>query len=392
MSAPGRGGALLALALTACGSSPRPASRPAEQTRRALVEQTASCIGARIARAHEAIEALARTAQAAVDDGGVDALQSARRAWRDAIDAWQLLELHQVGPLARADRPGGRDLRDEIYSWPLSSRCLVDQTIVSGAFDGDGLAAALVSARGLDAVEYLLFHEGSDNGCPPTNVINSSGSWAALGEEERSIRRRRYAASAARLVAMQSARLVEAWGDGARGHHAALVTAGAEGSPYASVAAAVNDLSDALFYVETVLRDAKVGRPLGIWECTLPDCTVLAEAPYARAGLRMIRANLRALGLAITGCAERPDAVGFEDLLRDVGAGGLADRLVAAHAAAMAAADAITGEDLAEAIRGDRAAVLALHERLKAITDLLKLEVVVVLGLELPPTVAGDND
>jgi predicted lipoprotein len=381
------------LVLLSCESSPGPGTGGGGSPVGAdLLREVAACVTARVRDLQASVDALRVAVDAAAADPSAANVTAARAAWLEVQSIWQLLEFAQVGPLAAAGSTGGLDLRDEIYSWPLSSRCLVEQTIVSGAYDPDTLRRGPVSARGLDAVEYLLFYEGADNGCPVTNVINGSGSWAALGADERTRRRMAYAASATALVAERVNELVRAWGDETGGFARSLATAGEAGSPYPRAAAAINDLSNALFYMETQLRDAKIGRPLGIWECTLPDCTVLVEAPYARVGLRHVRSNLRGASMLIRGCGEGGAGTGFEELLVAAGATDLAARLSAALDAAAAAADAIEGDDLAAAIGAQRASVMALHDRLKELTDLLKLEVVVVLGLNLPPTVAGDND
>lgn len=381
-----------AVALSCDAPSGAGPATPASETHTALLRDTAACVTAQVRDVRAGIDRLRAAVDAAAADPSPANVEAARAAWLDAQATWQVLEFAQVGPIAAAGATGGRDLRDEIYSWPLSSRCLVEQTIVSGAFDLETLRRGAVSARGLDAVEYLLFYEGAENGCPATNVINGSGSWAALGADERLRRRMAYAANATALAAERAAELVEAWGDDTAGFARTLATAGGAGSPYPNAVAAVNDLSNALFYMEKQLRDAKVGRPLGLWECTLADCTGLVEGLYARVGLRHVRRNLHGAGLLVRGCGEGGAGTGFEDLLRSVEATDLADRLVAAHAAAVAAADALPGDDLAAAIAADRPGVMRLYDRLKDLTDLLKFEFVVVLGLALPPSVSGDND
>jgi predicted lipoprotein len=387
--------AAAALFLFSCGSSggtePDDAgSEPTPSTE--LLRDAASCVTTHVSDVSSAVARLQTAVDAVAADPSVTNLDAARTAWLEVQSTWQVLEFMQVGPLATASNTGGQDLRDEIYSWPLSSRCFVEQTIVNGNFDVDTLRRGAVNSRGLDAIEYLLFYEGTENGCPSTNVINSSGSWAALDPTERTSRRLTYAANAMALVSERTAELVTAWGNESGGFAQTLATAGAAGSPYPRDVAAINDLSNALFYMEKQLRDAKVGRPLGIWECTLADCTILVEAPYARMGLEHIRRNLRGASFLIRGCGEAGAGTGFEELLVSVGASDLATRLVTALDAAIAAADAVEGDDLAAAIGADRAGVTTLHDRLKDLTDLLKFEMVVVLGLDLPPSVAGDND
>ena len=50
-----------------------------------------------------------------------------RDAWKTAILSWQKIELLQIGPAGISTvRIGGQDLRDQIYSFPLSLPCRVE--------------------------------------------------------------------------------------------------------------------------------------------------------------------------------------------------------------------------------------------------------------------------
>ena len=81
--------------------------------------------------------------------------------WREAMLIWQELELMQVGPSASSlTDAAGLDIRDEIYSWPTTNPCRVDQYTASeryresGSFEDESIK---VNAYGLDALEQLYF-------------------------------------------------------------------------------------------------------------------------------------------------------------------------------------------------------------------------------------------
>jgi hypothetical protein len=59
---------------------------------------------------------------------------------------------------------------------------------------------------------------------------------------------------------------------------------------------------------------------------------------------------------------------------------------------AIKALEAITPDDLEAALSQNPDAVKNAHAAIKGLTDLLKNEFVLVLGLQLPTLVAGDND
>lgn len=369
---------------------PRSKGPTTSEQHRTLLDAAGMCIASEVTKTRDAITAL----KAAVDAAGSDPTQqkqdAARAAWLLAMDGWQVLELMQIGPAAPAGTPGGKGLRDEIYSWPVTSRCLVEQTIVNQAYAGPDFSGTLVSQRGLDALEYLLFYAGADNACTASNVINSSGSWAALSPQELSTRKLAYAGATAGLLEQTFGTLAAGWADG--GFQTALSSAGEAGSPYPSTLAAVNALSDALFYIHDNVKDAKVGRPLGIVDCTTPTCPEAIESKYALVSKRHVKNNLVGAGKILVGCGANFEGPGFDDLLEAMEAGDLAKRLREAHAGTIVAADAIEEDDLGEALTTDIASVQALHVAIKKLTDLLKLELVVVLQLTLPQNVAGDND
>jgi hypothetical protein len=79
-------------------------------------------------------------------------------------------------------------------------------------------------------------------------------------------------------------------------------------------------------------------------------------------------------------------------LLRDEGAGSLADDLMASLAAIDEAVGAIEEEDLQAALPADPQSLMDLYDAVKVFTDLLKSDVVLVLKIDLPAAVDGDND
>src|SRR5690606_29469854 len=177
--------------------------------REALLTAAGACIARETRTFADAAEALRSRAEVAALDPAARA--AAQDAWRTAIDAWQRLELMQVGPQAPSTLPGGRGLRDRIYAWPLTSRCLIDEGLVSEAYASPAFASALVNVRGLGTVEQVLFDEGDANGCDVTSPINAEGTWAGLSPDERSARRAAYAEAAAADVHAQATALAHAW-------------------------------------------------------------------------------------------------------------------------------------------------------------------------------------
>ena len=127
----------------------------------------------------EALEAAAAAYEGSQSASDFSALQG---AWRDAMTAWQYAEVMQVGPAGSMTTAlGGEDRRSEIYSWPTVNPCRVDQELTEDVHsDPQAFATELVNARGLDALEYLLFKESDTNQCKSTSKINKDGVWLDL--------------------------------------------------------------------------------------------------------------------------------------------------------------------------------------------------------------------
>ncbi len=318
--------------------------------------------------------------------------EDARAAWNEAIDRWQQAEMLRLGPAGPATTPGGKDLRDLVYSWPLVSRCTVEQTIVAKSYADDGFfSGALLNTRGLAAAEYLLFYEAADNACSAAASINSAGTWAALSAAELAKRKADYASAAATDVAKHAKVIADTWSASGGDFAGELASAGKSGSLFETDQLAMNALTDGLYYLDSDVKDLKLGRPLGLVDCPTETCPELVESRYAKRSRDHIKNNLIGFRRIFAGCDEGGN-VGLDDLLTALGAGALAATMAADIEGAIEAADALPSSDVAFSMFEDNAKVLALHAAIKKITDALKTQFATVLDVELPQKIEGDND
>jgi predicted lipoprotein len=388
---------LCAVAAAGCGggeSGGRVDARPPDSfDRQAMM---ANLAGEVIYPTYQAFAGRAGELAAAVDawcaalegDGETPALDAARAVWRTAMAEWQIAEMMLVGPAAMDSRA----LRDDVYSWPATSACAVDQEVEMrrGNPAGYDIASRTVQRRGLDALEYVLFTTSLDHTCP--SQVAPAG-WNELPEPERRAARCGYAAAAASAVLAAANQIERGWSPEG-GNYLAELSAGS-GSALSPQQAA-NLLSDAMFYLDTDTKDMKLGEPAGIVMsalCPLGDpCPAELESPHAWYGRENVVANLRGFRMLMSGDREQAgDRLGFEDFLRGLGGGELADDMMADIDAAIAAADAIP-IPLEEAIVEEPGAVAGAHAAVKAVTDNLKSQFLTILGLDAPDDAAGDND
>lgn len=364
--------ALLGAALLSLGCSSKKVDR------QELLQAFSACSLDAYGRFQTEADALVTATEAYAAAPGDATRDAAREAWVRAMDIWQEIELMRFGPLAAFDVAGGMNLRAPIYSWPDVNRCLIEEQLVSKAYEGAAFgASASTSTRGLAAIEYLLFHVGDDNACPPTSAINMAGTWTALTADELGQRKADYARVAAKDVAAKARELTTAWGSG--GFSTQLTTAGLGATLFATQQAALSAVADAVFHLDTETKDQRLAAPL--------DGKGPFESPFAGLSKRHVRDNVVGARVLLEGCAAG-NQLGFDDLLESAGAESLAAEMRRDLDAALAAIDAVPGEDLAAA---DPAAARNILAAIKELTDFLKMEFTTTLQITAS-RVEGDHD
>ncbi len=390
--------ATCAALLGACGSDSQPA--PAESANADAHRMLLASLSDKVfipklqVASAEAGKLQVATSAWLLDVASDDARDAARNQWANTMRAWQEVELLQIGPAGGMGTvAGGQDLRDRIYSWPLTNRCRVDQETLEDAWQNPAsLEMEAANVVGLDALEYLLFFEGEGNDCSELSAINTDGSWDALTPAERRERKAGYADALAAKLAIDVNALLGAWDPLAGNFAAELAGAGRDSATYPTAQAALNALTDALFYIEEETKDMKLAKLLGLSEdCPELSCPDALESPFAEHGLANVDANLAMFDAVFHGA---DDGLGFDDLLTDMGAGALASEMSAAIAAAKQAVEAVaaSGNSFTQLIATNPDALLPIHDTLRALGLLLKTQFLSVLDLELPERAEGDND
>jgi len=321
-----------------------------------------------------------------LNNGDIDGLKaSAQASWRTAMDAWQVAEVMQIGPLIENDN----SLRNKIYSWPNISRCAVDQDVALAETSGYDINNRTNTRRGLDAMEYLLFTPNITHSCTVPGTEPSG--WNERTELSRHIARCEFANLVASDLVTNADDVIQQW-QGDTGYAQRLINAGQAGAAIDDIHKAVNEISDALFYIDSSTKDAKLATPLGLFvnDCGAEPCAQNVESPLSQHSLNNIINNLTGLELLFRG-GNGENAIGFDDYLVDVGDSATALKMQQDISAAIQAASAIN-TSLGEALEQNPDSVTALHTDVKEVTDALKADFINSLALQLPATSAGDND
>lgn len=321
------------------------------------------------------------------ESGVTEALTQAQASWRTSMKVWQQIEMMQLQPLLAND---GK-LRNDIYSWPLTSSCNIDfDTIFHFEDDFNGqpydITTRRANRKGLYALEYLLFNSSTEHSCPAGS--SAPDSWNNYTQAEITQARCEYAEAVAGDAVRTANIIVESW-SGTNGYAQQLKNAGTTLSSINSVHAAVNQLSDAMFYLDSLTKDRKLATPLGLFanNCGSQVCPEEVESTYASHSVENIIGNLQGFDKFFNG----DEGIGFIDYLRHQGDDETAELMSTAIAAAISQLEAYQSS-LAQTLVNDSSKVLQTHENVKVITDELKNDFITSLALELPQTSAGDND
>lgn len=314
-------------------------------------------------------------------------LDTARAAWVEAMDAWQRAEEVLIGPAAMDNKA----LRSLIYAWPTISTCEIDRDTASRFADPSSydISTKLVRVRSLFAIEYLLYPPSASSTCltPPPG-------WDALGADVPRARCR-LAEAIAIDVAAQTAAVATAWKPDGGDYAGVLAAAGQSGSPFASAHEAVNVISDGMFYVDYIVKDMKIAEPSGIADNACgavgTPCPAELELPFSDRASFSIRTNLVALREVFTGTTPTADGPGFDDFLRALGHGDVADQMTTNLDGAIAAANALP-DSFSSAVTSEHDKVVAAHAAVRLFTTDLKSQFLTLLALELPDDVPTDND
>ncbi len=396
---------LIALWPTACsdssgGSGPTLDPATAEAEREAFTVMATQAIGPTYAAFDTQVTSFVSALNDYADDSSNDTERAnAQAQWRDVMSAWQKAEVFQLGPTAEQDmdRPKQKGLRDEIYSWPTTSPCNIDKATLDQEYlEDDFIETSLVNVRGLDALEYLLYQEDDAHACQSDSNFDSSA-WSALDVQAVRQRRADYAKVLIKDIEQHSANLRIDWTtSGSDGFGSQLSSAGSGSEVYNSTQDALNDLFVALFYIELETKDMKLAEPAGLRSTCLSDsCPEKLEFQWSDFNREAIIANLEALEALLHGnnvVTEQKE--GIYAILAGRGAESTAQALDTAVKEALSNANGID-KPLRELLSGDSndiARVRELHDKVKAITDLLKSEFVTALNLSIPSEGAGDND
>jgi predicted lipoprotein len=224
----------------------------------------------RILPGHKTFVAATIALQAAVAElaaaPGPATLATAQDRWRAAAEAWAAIEPFQLR--------FSMLVSSEIKKWPINVPFIEELLAGATPIDATALSMAGSTAKGLVALEYLLFAPG-----------DSTAVLAALAS---SPQRLDYAAAVAGDVARLSENLLYLWSPDGDGHAQALIDASL--SPNNMVAGSISMLTNEMIAQLEGIVKTRLSYPLsGTDGLARPEAV---ESPYAGHSVPLIIANL----------------------------------------------------------------------------------------------------
>ena len=324
-----------------------------------------------------------------------DAFSNAESAYRGLVEAVQRVEMHAIGPAANNSFALQYRL-NSFMSGPIST-CGIDSVAASDNVD---ISARAASARGIRALDYLLFNTDLDHTCAPQ--VTATEGWNDLTQSERRSLRCDAAMLVASDIADAASSIHKAW-QKTDGNYRAIFLE--ESNTFQSLQAT----TDSMFYLEKGTKDAKVGMPLGII-AACPDltCPEFVEAPYSGNSLQNVITNLEVWSEMFSSNAE----TGFDAHIENEGWPEVSQEFKSSLAKALELANSID-ESIASQVSdiqsesqetectnafsnpdttSDAFPMCTLYGLLKRVVDSLKIDFVTIVNVEVPGGSQSDND
>ena len=335
-------------------------------------------------------------------DNESTALADAQDAWKSVMHAVQKTELHIIGPAAK----NNSSLRDRVYfyqekdnSVDTVSTCATDAAVVNANSQSDfQVSATPNNQRSLSALEYLLFNTNLDHTC--SSNVPAVADWNTLSEVARKAQRCTLAELIVEDVAVNAEQIHTDWGP----YRDSFLNPDEIGTTFEL-------MTDGLFYFEKHTKSAKLNGPIGLDAVCSDDqltCPDYIESPYSETSLENIKVNAEQfMEIFSTGLDELADQTApgswsntFKELINDVidrintiqasnPGDSLSDQVASITSTNdMAACESAFGSPDTES----ELPICSLGGLVKRVTDDLKIDFVIYLGVRLPDSAGGDND
>lgn len=297
--------------------------------------------------------------------------------FKKTMKSYHRLEAVNYGPLSEKEK----ELAISIYSWPAAFPCFVDNNLVSLKSDGFEMDN-ITSDRGLglDALSALILVD--DEGTTCTRRINEDlKNWLATPVQEKRIDRCNYMKLLSKDLVEKSDKLVKSW-DISKDNYTLSMT---RGKSEAELKLAANEISQSFFYLDTDVKDSKIGN-------TSKACRRLNEHTNdSKLAVSSILENIIAFQTVFNGInpVTKLNGFGYDDYLANIDHKEIADSInTDTQTVINNLKNLLNSSDVIS-----KAEICKNYDDVKKITDVLKADFTLALGEDARPRQSqGDMD
>ncbi|WP_158275207.1 imelysin family protein [Pedobacter sp. HMWF019] len=291
-------------------------------------------------------------------------LMALQNAFVIAYKQWQSTSAFEFGPAAQIN------LGVNVNTYPAN----IDQinaNIKADTYNPQLLAN--LAAKGLPAIDYLIFGVGIDN----ASILSQ------YTTDPNATKRKKYLAALSTELKTEAATVSAGWSSA---YQSTFVNASGT-----DVGSSVGQLLNQLVYDFEILKNFEVGIPAGTQSMGTTFPTKV-QAYYSKISVQLALLHLQAIQNIYLGKSSAGDGLGFDDYLVKANAkylgGSLNDAIKNQFSTATAKLQTLT-DPLSDQIKTNPAAVTAAYTELQKLTVLLKTDMTSSLGILIT---YGDND
>lgn len=285
-------------------------------------------------------------------------------AFQDTYKQWESTSVFEFGPTATAT------LRVSTNTYPTDVN-QINANIAAGTYNPQLLAN--LAAKGLPAMDYLLFGTGADN----TSIL------AQYTTASDAAKRKNYLSVLSAELKTNATTVATAWAT----YKTTFISA--DGT---DVSSSVGQLLNQLVYDYEILKNFEIGIPAG----TQSLGTVYpqkVQAYYSKMSVQLAILHIQAIQNIYLGKSSAGDGLGFDNYLISANAKysdgtSLNDAIKAQFATSLAKLQTLS-DPLSDNITNNKTAVITAYTELQKLTVLLKTDVTSSLGILIT---YGDND
>jgi len=330
-----------------------------------------------------------------------------QESWKKAMLTFHSLEVMKFGPAAEVSSTS----MDSIYTFDGVDKCRVDIALLQAERNRLPRFSVIdnYNTRGLDSIEPLLFADPNKSRCDRVNPRVKAWFEKPLIEKEKTVCR--YMTHLMSDITLKSSQLEKAWSVRGANYTSSML----KGTVGTSLEV-TNKISQALFAMDTVIKDIKTSYPAGfevrieeqITKCPDATCPQATEHLYADMAFESLLASYKGFKYLFAGISAETgfNGYGIDDLLISRGFETIAKNILSNIDLAISKIEELKTSSFKTMLidvdptaceqttaQDRKVEACALVWDIRKVTDILKNDYLVALAeLSAPRQATGDND